>query len=288
MICWNRFTICRKAVVANSRLNHDARLAEWDLLDLKRHQSRFLARHSCVLALTGNRLVQVESMLAIMIILLLAEQDACAIRQGHPTQKDRKQRMLLGNIRSFREQIPEHRSCQSNQIKGRIGLNLRVLRIVERFTVLLTFGFLIFVKLITHERAGFPHGRQTNLKCRPLKVDNLDQASLRRNTLQNAAQILPQELTGGGDLHDVIAMEVVVGECQGTLCPCQRKHDLCDKCRMMGGIFIFLQKILQCALTLLHDCGNHRNALNFSPRKGFISLFAHILLKTRRIRTTLA
>lgn len=206
-------------------------------------------------------------MLAIMIVLLFAEQNAGAIRQSHPTQKDGKQGMILGNIRSLRKQIPEHGSRQPNQIKGRIGLNLRILRVVERLTVLLTFGFLVLIKLITHEGTRLTHGRQTDLKRRPLKVNNLDQASLGRNTLQSAAQILPQELTGGGDLHDVVAVEVVVGECQGTLCPCQRKHDLCDKCRMMGGICIFLQQILQSSFTLLHDCGNHRNALDLSPRK---------------------
>ena len=226
-------------------------------------------------------------MLAIMIVLLFAEQNARAIRQSHPTQKDGKQWMILGNIRSLGKQIPEHRSCQSNQIKGRIGFDFRVLRVVERLTVLLTFGFLVLIKLVAHEGTRLPHGRQTDLKRRPLKINNLDQASLGRNTLQRAAQILPQKLAGGGDLHDVVAMEVVMGERQGTLRPCQRKHDLCDKCRMMGGIFIFLQKILQSSFTLLHDCGNHRNALNLSPRKRLVAILAHVFLKTRRIRSTL-
>ncbi len=232
--------ICRREVVAESRLNHDARLAERDLLDLKRHQRRFLTRHRGVLTLPGNGLVQVKAMLTIMIISLLPEQDACAIRQCHPTQKDGKQWVLLRNIGSLRKQIPEHGSGQTNQIKGRIRLDLGILGILERITILLTIGFLVLRKLVAHERTSLPHRRQTDLKHGPLEINNLHEASLGWNTLQNAAQILVHKLTGGGDPHNIVSVEIVVGERQSTLRPCQRKHDLRNERRMMSGVFIFL------------------------------------------------
>lgn len=218
-----------------------------------------------------------------MIIFLLPEQDACAIRQCHPTQKDGKQWVWLGDIGTLGKQIPEYGSGQSNQIKGRIGLDFRVLGILERITILLTIRFLVLRKLVAHERTSLPHRRQTDLKCSPLEINNLHQASLGRNTLQHAAQILVQELAGGGDLHHIVAMEIIVSEGQCTLGLGQRKHNLCHKGRMMIGIRILRKEILQCALAFFHDRRNDRNIRNLSPRKGFIARLTHVLLKTGRV-----
>lgn len=134
-------------------------------------------------------------MLAIMIIHLLAEQNARAIRKRHPTLKDGKQRMRLRSIGTLGEQIPEQRSSQTDQVKGRIGLDLRILRVVKGFRILLTSGLLFLLELITHEESRFTHRRQTDTECRTLKINDLDQASLGRHTLQCAIHVVLHELS---------------------------------------------------------------------------------------------
>ena len=62
-------------------------------------------------------------------------------------------------------------------------------------------------------------------------------------------------------------MEIIVSEGKCALGPCQCKHDLCNLGRMMIGVFIFLKQVLQSSLTLLHDCGNDWNAIDFGPCK---------------------
>ena len=195
--------------------------------------------------------------------------------------------MWLGDIGTLGKQIPEYGSGQSNQIKGRIGLDFRVLGILERITILLTIRFLVLRKLVAHERTSLPHRRQTDLKCSPLEINDLHQASLGRNTLQHAAQILVQELAGGGDLHHIVAMEIIVSEGQRTLGLGQRKDHLGHKGRMMIGIRILRKEILQSSLTLFHDRSNHWNIRNLRPRKGFIARLTHILLKAGRIGPTI-
>ncbi len=226
-------------------------------------------------------------MLAIVIIALLAEQDATAIGKRHPAHKDCKQGVLLGNIGSLGKEIPKHGSGQASQIKGRIGLDLGILWVVKGLCILLTSRLFVLAELIAHEETGLAHGRQANMKGRALEINDLDQTSLGRHTLQRAIHVVVHELPRGRNLQDIVAMEVIVRKGKIALGPCQRKDHLGHLCCMMAGIGIGLQEVLQCALTLLHHGGHDGDIRDLGPCKGLIAILTGILPKTRGIRTTI-
>jgi len=166
-----------------------------------------------------------------------------SILQRHPLHKPLKYeiRFVLIVIRTLRKEIPKERSCKPNQIKGRIRFDGGVLGKIERFTILLTPCFVFCRKLITHEHLTFLHSRKTDRTNSTIKVNDLQNLSLCRNSLMNASNRVVKSLLRCGILHDIVSVEIIVCEGKVALGKRQCKKNLRNPCMMFDRIWVGFQ-----------------------------------------------
>ena len=165
-------------------------------------------------------------MVAVVVVHLLSEQRRGSIRKRHPLFERLKQRMSVGMIGSFRKHVPKQGCRKPAQIEGRVRGDVWLCMIEKGLNVVLSTSLLFLLKLIADKGSTVLHAVETDTKDAPVKVDDFDEESKRRNAVQHSPVSVIEKLLGCLYVHYVVAVEVIVSESNVPLGVCERKHHL--------------------------------------------------------------
>ena len=103
---------------------------------------------------------------------------------------------------------------------------MRALVVIKRLHIVLTTCLFVFLKLTAHEQFGLLQTRQTQAEDGAIKVNDLHQISKRRNLVDHSTVIVNTVSLVGLDIHDIVAMEIIVSESKVALSIRKSKYHL--------------------------------------------------------------
>ena len=147
---------------------------------------------------------------------------------------------------------------------------MRALVVIKRLHIVLTTCLFVFLELAAHERFGLLQSCQTQAENCPIKVNDLHQESKRRDLVHHSTVIVDTVGLVRLNIHDIVAVEIIVSEPKVALSIRKSKHHLRDPCNVLLGFGVELDQIIESSLTDFHDSRHHRYIRKCCPRKRLI------------------
>ena len=186
---------------------------------------------------------------------------------------------------SLGKHIPEDRRSKPNQIKRRGRSNVLVLVGVERLHIVLTTRLFILLELAAHERLRVLQSRQAETDNGSIKVNDLHEVTKRGDTVGRSCVKVNASLPICLNVHDVIAVEIIVRQSKCPLGIRQGKNHLRDPRHMLLRLWVRLNQIVKSSLADFHDRRHNRNIAERCPGKrfGFLAVIFFLVRLFRAI-----